>query len=394
MTSGTYNSGRPYIGLVNRQAGYRPHVLHRAECALSWTPTLTWPDLWAIADQRLKHHGYTKTTRLLYRQVLRLFSRHVGHAPYRITTQILKHYIHDLAESGSTWSWIASNISVLRTIFDKIACRHLTGQLVTPKRKQTLPEILSQKEVNRLLNAAGTIRDQLLLGLLYGCGLKVGELCRLKWGDLDMENKRLCVPAGRQTQARSLALPPALYPVLEEGVRLCPASSAIFPGRIEGKPLSTRAVELIVRRAAEAAVLTKTVCAMTLRHSYAVHRLESGESIRAVQEALGHRSIKTTLRYQRCMLPRGITDPLAQVRALYPDAKPRSVSPVELPAAAQPPQRGIALDHASLLAGLELPFRNAEPPGTTQRIKAFFQKLGTQISGRFLASTRSHSPPD
>ena len=78
------------------------------------------------------------------------------------------------------------NISVLRTVFDKLGGQELMEGIRTPKRGWQLPVILSESEVAQVLGAAPTLRDQLLLGLMYGCLLKVGEACSLRWGDFDV----------------------------------------------------------------------------------------------------------------------------------------------------------------------------------------------------------------
>jgi integrase len=103
------------------------------------------------------------------------------------------------------------NISVLRTVFDKLAGRDLTRHLTTPKRNFPLPEVLSQEAVRDLLAAATSTRDQLILGLLYGCGLKVGELRTLTWADIDAAVTTLRVRYGRNRQ-RNLEIPPDLQP--------------------------------------------------------------------------------------------------------------------------------------------------------------------------------------
>jgi len=73
---------------------------------------------------------------------------------------------------------------VLRTAFDKLGGMTVTRRLRTPKRGERLPVVLNLDEAGRLVQAAESVRDRLLIGLLYGCGLKVGELCRLRWMDM------------------------------------------------------------------------------------------------------------------------------------------------------------------------------------------------------------------
>jgi len=392
MRSGHYYSGGgPYLGLCGRGTGTFPGPLRATGPTVEWTPSLDWPQFWSEIQRQLKNHDYGRGTLLLYRQVLRQFRDHCARSPSSITPAIVRGYIDGLVQEDSTWSWVATNISVLRLAFDKIGGQHLTNRLVTPKRGRSLPVILSQHEANRVLNSAPTIRDQLLLGLVYGCGLRVSELCTIRWGNIEIANKRLTIHSSRQSDARSLQLPPALCTVLEKGLNVCQSTDYIFPGRNEGSHLSERMVQLIVRKAARTAGIGKTVSCMTLRHSYAVHRLEAGDSIPAVQQALGHRSVNTTILYQNCILPKNVQSPLAAIRQMGTAASlPSMPGPTQLPLS---PYLLVEFRHAALLEALRLPFRDDSQPGLCDRAAEFLQSLKTQITNRFLAPKGGRPPP-
>ncbi len=102
---------------------------------------------------------------------MRNFYRHAGCSPDRVDAPLIQDYFEQLAETQCSWHWMGMTLSALRTVFDKLCGKTLTARLVTPKRGFTLPEILNRQEIRDLLAAAATTRDQLLLGLLYGCGL-------------------------------------------------------------------------------------------------------------------------------------------------------------------------------------------------------------------------------
>ncbi len=354
----------------------------------------TWPELWAQMKVHLLECGYSRSTLVLYRQVLRQFRAYCRTSSSSVGSELIGHYIDSLVDRHSSWSWIGTNISVLRTAFDKVGGRNLTANMVTPKRGRTLPDILSQSEVDCILNAATTIRDQLLLGLMYGCGLKVAELSTLRWEDVDIAKKRLSIPGGRQFLARSLILPNALIPVLEEGVSRCEGTDYIFAGRQEGRHLSCRMIELILRKAVDATETTKLVTCMTMRHSYAVHRLEMGATIREVQESLGHKSIHTTMRYQYCIAPQNI-NVLSKVRELYPpDNEAGNASELQATSgrpSCREPRDLVSAPNLSLLAALELPFRD-ETSTPRDRAIDFLRSLKTQITGRFLGRRKANSP--
>ncbi len=359
---------------------------------------LSWGRFWQIISDVLMRHGYGDGSRQLYRSVMRKFYRFSCQTPAQTNSAIIDDYVNSLVEQDASWNWIAMNISVLRTVFDKLAGQSLTCHLCTPKRPEHLPDVLSPAEVRRILAAAPSTRDQLLLGLMYGCGLKVGEACRLTWTDVDTEHWALTARATNGTRSRALDIPPDLRPVLTMGKSRCESSDFIFQGRFAGTHLSTRMAELIVRKAAESTDSLKTVTCMTLRHSFAVHSLENGVSARALQEALGHLSIDTTLRYQDCILPPGLVSPLdaLSLSSPIPKREPRGgAAPLRGPtpktaAWGRSPFTRLFQQPLSVDA-LELPF--ASPPAG-HLAQTFQQLFKLHILGRFLCRRGPSPHPD
>ena len=174
----------------------------------------------------------------------------------------------------------------------------------------------TQVEARALIRAAESLRDRVLVSLLYGCGLKPGEATRLQWKDVDLESRSLHVRHSVNGTSRELPLPQELVPILAEGVRLGQPEAYLFRGMREGKPLSTGAVGVIVHDLARAAGLEKRVTPMMLRHSYALHSLEAHGNIRVLQEALGHQTIDATMKYMALLAPNGMaSSPLDPVPA-------------------------------------------------------------------------------
>jgi len=144
----------------------------------------------------------------------------------------------------------------------------------------------------------------------------MSELRNLTWGDIVAGRLHLRT-AGDEN--RDLEIPPELLPVLDYGKVRCPSADYIFQGRNGMAPLSTRMIELTIRRARNAAGILKPVTAMTLRHTYAVHCLENGASIRDLQQALGHQHIKDGRKIfrpfnTRCILPANLESPLDPIK--------------------------------------------------------------------------------
>jgi integrase/recombinase XerD len=107
---------------------------------------------------------------------------------------------------------MAQSIAVLRTAFDKLGGLSTTAHMDTPKRPLRLAELVSGDEVGRMIQVLPTIRDRLLVGFLYGCGLKAGEVCRLRWADVDAAGRGLTVHFAGDTRQRRVDLPNALLP--------------------------------------------------------------------------------------------------------------------------------------------------------------------------------------
>ena len=275
-----------------------------------------WPTFWDQCNRVLRTCGYARSTRLQFRQILRGMRRAGILRPSAISCAGVRRFVRDLARSGASWSWIALHITVLRTVFDRLCGKSVTRGMVTPKRGLRLPCILSASEAERLVEAGETIRDQLLLGIMYGCGLTGSETVNLRWRDVLDDGSRLHVEQSTRYLERILPAPEPLRQLLHAGAGTCDPDQHIFRGRCQGRHLSTRMVELIVRRAREHARIARPVCVMTLRHSYAVHRLDNGVSLPRVQQELGHVSIRTTERYTRCLAPALESHPFATVKRL------------------------------------------------------------------------------
>ena len=169
-----------------------------------------------------------------------------------------------------------------------------------PKAPRKLPQVLDVDEASRLVEVPTDVplglRDRALLELFYSSGLRLSELCGLRWHDLDLDEglvqvlgkgrKQRSVPVGSHARA-------ALAAWCAE--QRAAADAPVFPGR--NGPITPRAVQLRLRQLAQRQGLFKRVHPHLLRHSFASHVLESSGDLRGVQELLGHADIATTQIY-------------------------------------------------------------------------------------------------
>jgi site-specific recombinase XerD len=163
--------------------------------------------------------------------------------------------------------------------------------------RHRLPDVLSLAEVERLLGAVDTLKHRAVITTAYGAGLRITEACSLKVGDIDSARGLIHVRDGKCGRDRFVMLAEQLLIGLREYWRLArPGGPYLFPGRHRDF-ISPRAVSKALAKAVAVVHIRKRVTTHTLRHSFATHLLEAGESIRVIQALLGHSSIRTTARY-------------------------------------------------------------------------------------------------
>lgn len=232
--------------------------------------------------------------------------------PRDATPRLLRDYVYNLKDLGLAPSSIRRNVSAVRTYFKFLLTEgHVVSdpseRLDTPKRWRTLPDVLTVREVERLL-AAPTLdepmafRDRALLELAYGAGLRVSEWITLGTRDVLFEeglvrvfgkgSKERLVPMGRTAIGAVAVYVRELRPRLEHG-----RGEGVLFLNARGQPLSRMGAWKILRKYVLKAGLRKRVTPHTLRHSFATHLLEGGADLRAVQEMLGHADIATTQIY-------------------------------------------------------------------------------------------------
>ena len=272
--------------------------------------------LGSFADFLTLEQGASPRTNEAYlRDIARMAEFATSHAapgPVDITARLLRDYIYHLKDLGLAPSSIRRNVSALRTYFkfllaDGVVVRDPTERLETPKRWRTLPDVLTQAEIDQIL-AAPTLddplyfRDRALLELAYGAGLRVSEWISLAVRDVMLEeglvrifgkgSKERLVPIGRQAIGATAVYLRELRPRLERGE----GKGLVFLNA-RGQPLTRMGAWKILKRHVERTGIEKHVSPHTLRHSFATHLLEGGADLRAVQEMLGHADISTTQIY-------------------------------------------------------------------------------------------------
>ncbi len=161
-----------------------------------------------------------------------------------------------------------------------------------PKWKRPLPKVISEEEFIAMYRQCNNVKHQIILKLLYGCGLRRAEVCDLKVNDVDFKRELIFVK-GKGDKYRVLNPGRRLLDDLKKYNKSFLPKDYLIEGQRGGK-YSATSIEKIVKRTAEKAGLKQNIYPHMLRHTFATHHMEKGTELRLIQEALGHSSSKTT----------------------------------------------------------------------------------------------------
>jgi len=274
-----------------------------------------------IEDMRMRKLS-PQTQTAYIRGVVNL-TRFLDHSPDTATPEDLRRYQLHLVETGTSSIVLNSTITALRFFFGVTLERPEALAKMSPVREpRKLPVVLSLEEVTGLIAAADKPLYQAALSVAYGAGLRASEVVALKVGDIDSTRMTLRVEQGKGRKDRYAMLSPVMLERLRAWWRFGRAQGKmleagwLFPGQNPVNPMSTRQLNRICHRAAEAAGIKKRVSMHTLRHSYATHLLERKVDIRVIQVLLGHKRLETTALYAQVATEvlREVVSPLESLR--------------------------------------------------------------------------------
>jgi integrase/recombinase XerD len=251
-----------------------------------------------IEDLQLRE--YARRTCKAYVDCARAFVAYHRRPPQQMgeleVRQFLMHLIETKKASPANRKMHVAGIKFLYEV--TLRRPEVVAAIPWPKVAHGVPEILSGSEVAQLLDAVESIKHRAVIITAYGAGLRVSEVCSLQVDDIDSQRMTIRVRHGKGNQARYVPLPERVlfllrrYWVLER-----PTKPWLFAGKQPGCPMSAASVRYHLDAASKKTGLTKRVTPHVLRHTFATHLLELGTDVRVIQMLLGHRSIRSTVRY-------------------------------------------------------------------------------------------------
>ena len=243
--------------------------------------------------------GLAENTQKAYLRAVTALARHYRRSPERISAQEVQDYLLYLHQERHL-SWQSCNVARhgLR-FFYRITLARPEAHFYIPGAKEPskLPQVLSNEELVRLFTVSTNAKHRAVLMSAYAAGLRASELARLKVTDIDSQRMCLRVEQGKGQKDRYVPLSPRLLEQLRAYWRRCRPQGWLFPGRPNERPLTRHTLAWVYHRAKDKAGITKPGGIHTLRHCYATGLLEAGVELCVIQRLLGHRSIRTTMRY-------------------------------------------------------------------------------------------------
>jgi integrase/recombinase XerD len=266
------------------------------------------------------------------------FATWLKRSPDTATADEVRAFQTHLIDSGASICNRNRIMTGLKFLLKVTLRRHdLAAEIYHLKEPVRLPLVLAPEEVERIMAHASSFKAHVMLVIAYGCGLRAGEVVRLRVCDIDGEQKIIRIVQSKGRKDRHVMLPAEVHMLLREWWCERPVCNDmgipsderwIFPGRGEHEHLTTRQLSRLFHEAADAAGITKRVSLHSLRHSFATHMLEQGTDIRKIQAVLGHDKLDTTARYVRVAtgLIAKLVSPLEQLRIKHrrPKRKGRS----------------------------------------------------------------------
>lgn len=241
--------------------------------------------------------GYTKDTVRNYVSVLRSFLAFCHDNKSHSPQEFVDGYVKSMLWKRRTAQTINLHISALRFYFERVAKILIKAEEIPYlKRPRLLPEVFSIEEIGRIFSQRMCPKHRLLLELVYGCGLRVGEVIKIKVKDICVDRHLLHIH-GKGQKDRLIPILCIDATLLGSLIRGSVKDDWLFPGQQKINFLSKRSAEKILEHACQRAEIDGKMNMHKLRHSYATHLLDAGTDIRYIQTLLGHSNVKTTMLY-------------------------------------------------------------------------------------------------
>jgi site-specific recombinase XerD len=257
--------------------------------------------------EELQLRNLSRQTADAYIAAVGRFARYFDQSPQRLGPEHVREYLlHLIRDNQAMPSTVLVNRAALRFVYVcTLKQKWFEDEIPHPKRRLTLPGILSSEEVTRMLDGTYNLKHWSILATFYATALRCSELRHLKVDDIDSKRMVLHVREGKGGVPRDIALSPVLLERLRIYFRQYRPKDWLFPSRQNhGSMMEDRSLRYVCRQAAKRAGIQRRVHPHLFRHACATHMLDAGADLRTIQVLLGHADISTTARYLHVSIQR------------------------------------------------------------------------------------------
>jgi site-specific recombinase XerD len=241
--------------------------------------------------RELKNHGYAVNTIKIYSAGLSRFlefSRGTAFKPEERISRFLSKYD---SQEARRLAWNA-----IKLFYEMVLKKPCPYKLEKSRARHRLPSFLDRDDIMLILKRIKNPKHRLMISMLFGSGLRVGEIVRIKIRDLDFTSLTVRIVNAKQNKDRITVFSDTLADELRGIVKDRDGKEFLFITQ-NGEPYTKRTVQAIFTHAFEGSGIQKRASCHTLRHSFATTLLSNGIDIRSIKDLLGHKSVKTTMVY-------------------------------------------------------------------------------------------------
>ena len=275
---------------------YKEELKSKVKPRTSWRGMENFRDCPSEYIAKLKELRYSKNTLDTYKHMFEEFINYYPETEINDITDVmivdfLQYLVNERNISGSYQN---QSINSIKFYYERV----LGGQrkiytFDRPRKEKILPEVLSEEELVKILNATENLKHKAILMTIYSAGLRISELTNLRIKDIDSGRMQIRVEQAKGKKDRYTLLGEKTLEILRKYVSEYKPKEWLFEGR-NGEQYGSRTIQEILKKSVDKVGLKKRITVHTLRHSFATHLLEAGTDIRYIQNLLGHQSGKTT----------------------------------------------------------------------------------------------------
>lgn len=279
-------------------------------------------ELYERFERRMHTSGRSESTLKNYSRYISKIALHFNCLPTELEDDQVEDYLHELLRNGTpSESYFKHTVYGLRFLYRLEGLKEKRIALPSIQKEKKLPTVLSREEMKSLFKEARLLKHRLLLGLLYGCGLRCGEVRSILLKDIDLDRSMLLVRQGKGNKDRYVPLGKLLVRGITKFIEAEQPQTYLFTGNPHHTEdvdtcYSQKGVQWVVKSLSKKAGIIKDVYPHTLRHTYATHLLEDGMDIVSVKNLLGHVNIETTMIYLH-VAQSGRKKPFSPMDTLY-----------------------------------------------------------------------------